>query len=185
MLGLDDEASVGAIPYAILTIIVFALVYLALGVAVDEVVKADNNLISSGGIPYSDQRLDAFGVALMGFHVMPFVAVFAILIFLIQNGMQRQDTTVKPLLLPLIVSTVGMVVCILFIMGIGPIIDTLITVTGSLDFSAWGRELVQEPLVFADWTYVLIKIMVVAFALYPFIFLFRRHEYQDLDPYMR
>lgn len=184
MLGLDDEGSVGAIPYAILTIIVFALIYLALGVAVDELVKADNDLIGSS-VPYSDQRVDAFGVALTGFHVMPFVAVLALLVFLVQNGMQRQDATVKPILVPLIVSTVGMVVCILFIMSIGPIIDTIITVTGSLDFTVWGRELVQEPLVFADWTYVLLKIMVVGFALYPFIFLFRRHEYQDLDPYMR
>lgn len=185
MLGLDDdEGSVGAIPYAILTIGVFALVYLALGVAVDQIVSTDNSMLDSG-VPYSDQRADAFGVALMGFHVMPFVAVLAVVVFLIQNGLQRQDTVVKPVLLPLVVCLSGMVVCLFFIMSIGPVIDTFIVTTGQLDFTAWGRSLVQEPLVFADWTYVLLKIMVLAFAVYPFIYLFRRHEYQDLDPYMR
>lgn len=184
MSGLNDEGSVGVIPYTILTVIVFALVYLALGAAIDELVIADNDLLGAG-IPYSAQRADAYGVALLGFQVMPFIAVLTLLAFLVQNGLQRQDTEIKPVLVPLVVSLVGMVMAILFTTSIGSVIDTFLTIAGTLEFTPWGQDLVQEPLIFADWTYILIKIMVVGFAVYPFLFLFRRHEYQDLDPYMR
>jgi len=182
--SLDDEGSVGAIPYAILTIFVFALAYIALGAVIDELVVADNSLIDCG-VPYSEQRAAAFGVALLGFHAMPFVTVLTVVVFLIQNGLQRQDTTIKPILHPLLVSLVGIMACLLFVIGIGPIVDSFVALAGMLDFTEWGREMVKEPIVFADWIYVLIKIMVVGFALYPFIYLFKRHEYQDLDPYMR
>lgn len=182
---LDEEGSVGAIPYAIISVIVFALIYLALGAAVDNLIVADNDLLDSG-VPYSCQRADAYGVALLGFQVMPFIALLTLLAFLVQNGLQRQDTAIKPVLIPLLVSLIGMVISIVFIMSMGPVIDSFLVIAGSLDFTPWGQDLVQEPILFADWIYILIKIMVVGFAVYPFLFLFRRHEYQDIDrdPYM-
>ena len=91
---LSDEGTLGAIPYAVLVLVIFALVFLAMGVVVDEVIRVENTLMNDSVIPYSLQKHDTMEFLAACFKAMSFIAVLVVIIFLIMNGVQKRSGVV-------------------------------------------------------------------------------------------
>lgn len=87
----NDSGTLSAIPYAIITLIVFGLILVAFGPVIDELVTVDNSLIDSPGLPYSTQRHDTMQFLLMCWRIMAFAGVFCVVFFLIMNGAQKSS----------------------------------------------------------------------------------------------
>ena len=82
----------------------------------------------------------------------------------------------------LLLSTCGILMLIVSLIGLGPIVDEFVWLGGSLEMSAWGQELMPGTLIYAEWFYLVIRILGVMYLIWPFIYLFRRHQYRDLAP---
>lgn len=91
---LSDQATLGAIPSAVLTLIIFAMLFLAFGVVVDEIVRTENTMMGSGDLPYSQQKHDTVDFLVACFKAMVFVALICVVLFLIMNGVQRRSGVV-------------------------------------------------------------------------------------------
>lgn len=85
---LDDSGTIGAIPYAVILLIVFGLALITLGPVVDEFIIADNGMMTEN-LPYSEQRGDTVQFLLMCWRALAFVGVFCVVIFLLMNGSQE------------------------------------------------------------------------------------------------
>ena len=82
--------TVSAIPYAVLTLILFGLFLVGIGPIIDEFVITDNETRALD-IPYSAQRGETLGFLLMCWGALAFVGVFCVVIFLLMNGAQRRS----------------------------------------------------------------------------------------------
>ncbi len=82
----------------------------------------------------------------------------------------------------LLLSTCGILMVIVSLIGLGPIVDEFVVLGGSLEMSAWGQQLMPETMIYAEWFYLVIRILGVMYLIWPFIYLFRRHRYRDLGP---
>lgn len=91
---LSDEATLGAIPSAILTLVIFSMLFLTFGTIVDEIVRTENVLMDDGDLPYSQQKHDTIDFLVTCFKAMVFVALMCVVIFLIMNGVQRRSGVV-------------------------------------------------------------------------------------------
>lgn len=87
----NDSGTVGAIPYAILTLIIVGLALVAFGPVFDALIGVDNAMIESSGLPYSEQRADTVQFLLMCWEALAFVVTICVVIFLIMNGAQKDS----------------------------------------------------------------------------------------------
>jgi len=81
--------TVSAIPYAVLTLFVFSLVFMSLGMVFDELGKVDNDMMASGGLPYSHQREDTMNALALAMKAMSLIAIIIVFLFLVMNGVQK------------------------------------------------------------------------------------------------
>jgi len=89
--NLDEEGTLGAIPSAILTLVIFSMIFLAMGTVVDEIVRTENILMDTDNLPYSQQKHDTIDFLVTCFKAMVFVALICVVLFLIMNGIQKQS----------------------------------------------------------------------------------------------
>jgi len=82
--------TVSAIPYAVLTLFVFSLVFMSLGMVFDELGKVDNDMMGSG-LPYSHQRLDTMNALTLAMKAMSLIAIIIVFLFLVMNGVQKSS----------------------------------------------------------------------------------------------
>jgi hypothetical protein len=82
--------TVSAIPYAIITLFVFSLFFMSLGLVFDELGKADNEMMHSG-LPYSHQRAETVNVLALAMKAMALIAIIIVFMFLIMNGVQKSS----------------------------------------------------------------------------------------------
>lgn len=86
----------------------------------------------------------------------------------------------------LVVSMIGILVMIISVFSLGPVVDAFVYQASAFELSGWGQEMVPHVLVYAEWFYIIIKLVGFIFCIYPFIYLFRRHKYtsdEGFDPY--
>lgn len=81
----------GAIPYALIALGVFGLILMTFGFIVDEVLKADNQILADGQLPYSQQRANTMTNLTLMFKALGFTSVMSAGVFLIKNAVM--DTT--------------------------------------------------------------------------------------------
>ena len=82
----------------------------------------------------------------------------------------------------LLLSACGILMLIISVIGLGPIVDEFVVLSGTYDLSPWGQELMPGTLIYAEWFYLSLRILGVMYLIWPFIYLFRRHRYRDLGP---
>ena len=82
----------------------------------------------------------------------------------------------------LLLSACGILMLIISVIGLGPIVDEFVVLSGTYDLSPWGQQLMPETLIYAEWFYLSLRILGVMYLIWPFIYLFRRHRYRDLGP---
>jgi len=87
---LDDSGTIGAIPYAIVTLVIFGMALITMGPVIDEIIEVDNAIMQDGLIPYSQQRYDTMNFLLMCWKALSFVATLVVVIFLLMNGAQSR-----------------------------------------------------------------------------------------------
>jgi hypothetical protein len=76
----------GAVPYVIIALAVFGLVLMTFGFIVDAVLSIDNQILSEGQLPYSQQRANTMTNLTLMFKGLGFTSVMAAGIFLIKNA---------------------------------------------------------------------------------------------------
>lgn len=87
----NDHGTIGAIPYAVITLFIVGLVLITLGAVADEMGPMEATLMEQSGFPYSYQRYETVIFLQMCIGAMAFVAVLTVVIFLIMNGVQDQS----------------------------------------------------------------------------------------------
>lgn len=79
----------------------------------------------------------------------------------------------------LLLSVCGILMLVVSLVGLGPIVDEFVVLGGSLELSSWGQELMLGTMIYAEWFYLVIRILGILYLIWPFIYLFRRHRYRD------
>lgn len=91
----NDTGTISAIPYAVLTLVIFGLFLIAIGPVIDEIILVDNSMMGQmtgqnvPAFPYSAQRGETLSFLLMCWGALGFCAVFCVALFLLMNGSQR------------------------------------------------------------------------------------------------
>lgn len=73
-------------------------------------------------------------------------------------------------------------ILIISLVGLGPIVDEFVWLGSSFPLSTWGQPLMKSSLIYAEWFYIVLRIVGVLTVIWPFIYIFRRHRYQDPEP---
>ena len=82
----------------------------------------------------------------------------------------------------LILSACGILMLVISVIGLGPIVDEVVWLGSSFELSAWGQHYMPGVMLYAEWFYLIIRILGVMYLIWPFVYLFRRHRYRDMGP---
>jgi hypothetical protein len=85
----NDTGTISAIPYAILTLILFGLFLIGIGPILDEFIGVHLDMVQIPAFPFSEQRGETMDLLQMCWGALAFVGVFCVVIFLLMNGAQR------------------------------------------------------------------------------------------------
>lgn len=83
--------TISAVPYTVISLAVFGMILMVLGMIVDYSVSVDNDLMADPQLHYSYEHGQAMSLLPMCFGAMGFVALICAGIFLIMNGVQSQS----------------------------------------------------------------------------------------------
>lgn len=85
------------------------------------------------------------------------------------------------------IGILGIFMLWIYVIGLGTVVDQFVVLAGELGLSPWAQQMMHHVLIYAEWFYVMIRVMAVVFLAYPFIHVFKRHryrEYRDEDQWM-
>lgn len=82
----------------------------------------------------------------------------------------------------LLLSACGILLLIISLIGLGPIVDEFVWLAGSFELSEWGLQYMPGTMLYAEWFYLVIRILGVMYLIWPFVYIFRRHRYHDRAP---
>ena len=80
----------------------------------------------------------------------------------------------------LMVSSAALFMLILELFALGPVVDMFVFEAGSFEMTLWGMDLMPDVLIYAEWFYIMIKILTVIFLIYPIIYVIKRHKYSEV-----
>jgi hypothetical protein len=83
--------TLGAIPYAIISLAIFGMILLVMGTIMGTILQLDNDSMQDPAIPYSQERATTMNMLALCFNAMGFVALMCAGIFLIMNAVQSQS----------------------------------------------------------------------------------------------
>jgi len=83
--------TLGAIPYAIISLAIFGMILLVMGTVMGSILSLDNDSMADPNLPYSQERAITMGMLALCFNAMGFVALMSAGIFLIMNAVQSQS----------------------------------------------------------------------------------------------
>ena len=83
--------TLGAVPYVVISLAIFGLLMIVLGLVLDMTLQVDNDLHSDGTLPYSAERANTMNVLTLCFNSLGFIALLCAGIFLVMNGVQSQS----------------------------------------------------------------------------------------------
>jgi len=82
----------------------------------------------------------------------------------------------------LVLSTTGIFILYLITMCIGPVVDLFVELAATLPIQhTWAAKLMTGLMVFGTWFYYMIVIIAFIFCVWPFIYLWKRHRYMDVE----
>jgi len=83
--------TLSAVPYAVISLAVFGMILMVMGMVMDATLTVDNQMMADPSLPYSSERANTMTILAMCFNAMGFVALICAGIFLIMNGVQSQS----------------------------------------------------------------------------------------------
>ncbi len=82
----------------------------------------------------------------------------------------------------ILLSICGIVMLVISLIGLGPIVDEFIVLAGTLGLSEWGLQYMPGTMLYAEWFYLVIRVLAIMYLIWPFIYIFSRHRYHDRAP---
>lgn len=78
-----------------------------------------------------------------------------------------------------LISACGLLLLFISLIGLGPVVDEFVWLGASFELSTWGQPYMTDTRIYAEWFYIVIRILGIMYLIWPFIYIFRRHRYHD------